>query len=137
MSARIVVFLVVSVVLVAVLVTSPTSAHKHTEREALITLTNNVIPLLVKIKKLEKRLDEYPNDVAASNSPEWRKLIAIEEKLIELLQISCYYDLKFGFEKNKMCMRLCQEPYPLSKKQYASDLNICELQILGALSGCY
>ena len=33
-------------------------------------------------------------------------------------------------------MDLCQDPYPESASQYADSLYLCELQILGTLSGC-
>ena len=33
-------------------------------------------------------------------------------------------------------MELCQDPYPESASRYANSLYLCELQILGTLSGC-
>lgn len=106
------------------------------DEEDFVALSKIVVPFLIEIQKLEKKVDRYPNDVAASNSPEFKELINTEKYLHKILP-GCYYTAKFSFEEQKACMGLCQEPYPLSKKQYASDLYICELQILGALSGCY
>ena len=139
MSAKVAVFVAITA-LCAIIVLTPISQSRaeegYTERELLIMISKGLVTALIETVKLENRIEKYRTDNAKEKSPEWRKLQIIENKMIENVGVSCYYGLRRGFKDSKICMRLCQEPYPLSQKQYENDLYLCELRILGTYSDC-